>query len=300
MRTALSYLLWPFVIAAGIYGTYLGLEAGYPLPVLFFAVGAGLLACVLIGEQLIPGRPEWSALGDRQSPNDLAHALVENLLGERLGELVVLTFAASAAGAASAALGGSLWPKDWPPVAQIGLVVFVGDGLDYWNHRLLHTVPVLWRIHALHHGITRLHALKAARLHFTNLLTRFVLVYAPLVVLGAPARVTFWYTSFIGILGVIGHSNTRLRLPSAVHRLVMTPQVHHLHHSVDRALSDSNYASIFPIWDIVFGTFSDPDRHAPGEVGVRDDPIPEGFLAQLLSPFIWERLVRDSARGRMP
>ena len=298
MRTALSYLLWPFVIAAGTYGTWVGLEAGYPLPVVFFSSGAALLACVLIAEQVIPGRPDWNALTDPQSLNDLGHAIVGNLIGERLGELVVLTLAASAAGRVSAALGGSLWPSHWPPLAQIGLAVFVGDGLDYWNHRLLHTVPGLWRIHALHHGITRLHALKAARLHFTNLLTRFVVVYAPLVVLGAPARIVFWYTAFIGILGVIGHSNTQVRLPSVVHRLLMTPQFHSLHHSIDRALSDSNYANILPIWDIVFGSFSDPDRHAAGEIGVRGDPIAEGFLAQLLSPFTWPQLVKESARRR--
>ncbi len=67
---------------------------------------------------------------------------------------------------------------------------------------------------------------------------------------------------------------------------------------IDRALSDGNYANIFPIWDIVFGTFSDPERHPAGEVGVRDDPIPDGFLAQVLSLFTWKRLVEESASGR--
>ena len=291
MRNALTYLLWPFVTGAATYGTYLGLAAGYPVPVVFFAVGAGMLACVLAAEQLIPRRPDWNALADRQSINDLGHALVTNLLGERVGELVFLTLAASAAGGLRALLGGSLWPAHWSPLAQVGLAVFVGDGLDYWAHRLQHTVPGLWRIHALHHGITQLHALKAARLHAINLLARFVLVFAPLVILGAPAWAIFWYSSFIGILGVIGHSNTLVRLPSAAHRLVMTPHFHALHHSIDRGLSDSNYANILPIWDIVFGTFSDPARHPAREVGVRDDPIPEGFVAQLLSPFTWQRLV---------
>jgi ornithine lipid hydroxylase len=245
---------------------------------------------------VIPARAEWSALTDRQSLNDLGHAIVANLIGERLGELIILTLAASAAGGLSTLVGGSVWPSHWPPFAQIGLVVFVGDGLDYWKHRRLHTVPGLWRVHALHHGITQLHALKAAPLHFTDLLMRFLLVYAPLVVLGAPARIIFWYTAFIGILGVIGHSNTRPRVPSVVHRLLMTPQVHSLHHSVDRRLSDSNYANVFPVWDIVFGTYSDPGRHAPGAVGVRDDPLPEGFVAQLLSPFTWPRLVKEAGR----
>src|SRR5205814_1662387 len=99
----------------------------------------------------------------------------------------------------------------------------------------------------------------------TDLLARFVLVYVPLLVLGAPARAIFWYTSFIGILGVIGHCNTRVRLPSAAHSLVMTPQFHALHHSIDRGLSDSNYANILPVWD----TSSAPSATRTGTRRVR-------------------------------
>ncbi len=93
---------------------------------------------------------------------------------------------------------------------------------------------------------------------------------------------------------MIGHSNTGPRVPSVAHRLLMTPQVHSLHHSIDRTLSDSNYANVFPMWDIVFGTYSDPDRCLPDEVGVRDDPIPDGFVAQFLAPFTWRRLVSEA------
>src|SRR6266404_7434260 len=75
MRAALTYLLWPFVIGAGTYGTYLGIAARYPLPEVFLAVGTSMLACVLAAEQLIPRRLDWNALADRQSINDLGHAL---------------------------------------------------------------------------------------------------------------------------------------------------------------------------------------------------------------------------------
>jgi len=98
----LSYVLWPFVITAGTGATYLGLESGYPLPAVFFAAGAGMLARVLVAEQWIPRRPDWNALADRQSINDLGQALVANPLGERVGELVFLTLAASAAGGLTA------------------------------------------------------------------------------------------------------------------------------------------------------------------------------------------------------
>ena len=80
----------------------------------------------------------------------------------------------------------------------------------------------------------------------------------------------------------------------------MTPHVHRLHHSIDRSLSDTNYANIFPFWDHLFGTFSDPTLHVAGEVGVADDPIPSSFLGQFLSPFTWTSLVSGSlARKRI-
>ncbi len=57
MPTLVAYLVWPFVVVAGTYTTYASLAAGYPLPVVFFATGAGMLACVLLAEQVIPARP---------------------------------------------------------------------------------------------------------------------------------------------------------------------------------------------------------------------------------------------------
>jgi ornithine lipid hydroxylase len=291
MRTILSHTLWPGVVVAGTWGTYLGFRTGYPLPIVFLAVNVAMLVFVGVAEQVLPHRRDWNALTDRQSINDLGHALVENQIGDRLGGLVFLTLAAILAGRLTTLLGHSAWPSDWPLVGQICLVVFVGDGLDYWKHRLLHTVPWLWRIHALHHGITQLHIFKASRLHFTDVLARFVVVYSPLAILGAPAELVFWYTSFISIFGVIGHSNVELRVPPVFHRLLMTPQVHRLHHSIERALSDTNYINIFPFWDILFGTFSHPDEHGVEDVGVVGDPIPAGFLGQFLSPFMWGRLV---------
>ena len=293
-KWSLSHLLWPAVVAAGTWGTYLGSRSGYPLPAVIVAVAVAMMAIVTVAEQIVPYRRDWNALTDRQSVNDLAHALVENQIGDRVGGLVFLTAAASLAGPLATLLGRPVWPSESPVIAQIVLVVFIGDGLDYWKHRLLHTIPWLWRIHALHHGIDQLHVFKSSRLHFTDILMRFLVVYAPLAILGAPAGIVFWYTSFIGIFGIIGHSNIDLRLPTVLHRVFMTPQVHRLHHSVERAVSDSNYVNVFPIWDILFATFSHPDRHRLDQVGVVGDPIPSGFVGQFLAPFMWSRLEKGT------
>jgi sterol desaturase/sphingolipid hydroxylase (fatty acid hydroxylase superfamily) len=120
-------------------------------------------------------------------------------------------------------------------------------------------------------------------------------VYAPLVAVGAPPDVLVWHAALIGTLGMIGHSNVRLHLPSSLHRLLMTPQVHRLHHSSERALADSNFANILPLWDVVFGTFSHPDEHELREVGVVGDDVPASFVRQLMAPFAWPD-VRPGAR----
>ncbi len=284
-RTAIAIGLWPFVVVAGIAVVALGMRRGYEPAAVLFAVNLATLTVVLTAEQALPHRREWSALTDRQTLNDMGHGILQNQLGERLGELVLLTLGAGAATRLAAVTHHAAWPVGWPMSAQVLLGVVVADGLDYWKHRALHTAWG-WRLHGLHHGITRLHALRSARSHFGEVVMRFLMVYVPLVAVGAPPEVLVWHAALIGMLGVIGHSNVRLRLPSALHRLLMTPHVHRLHHSNERAVADSNFANVLPLWDVVFDTFSHPDAHELRGVGVVGDDVPAGFVRQVLAPFM--------------
>jgi sterol desaturase/sphingolipid hydroxylase (fatty acid hydroxylase superfamily) len=284
VRTAVGYALWPLLVAAAVGCTALGIGRGHDPGVVFLVVSVATLALTLAAEQAVPLRPEWNALTDRQSLNDLGHGIVQSTLGDRLGGLVLVTLG-TAAGARLAAVGASsVWPTAWPLALQVLLGVALADGLDYWKHRALHT-DFGWRLHALHHGITRLHALKSARSHVGEVVLRFLCVYTPLLSLGAPADVVFWHAVLIGTLGVIGHSNVHVRLPAFVHAMLMTPQVHRLHHSSQRVVADTNFANIFPAWDVVFGTFSHPRDRVLRGVGVVGDPMPAGFVRQLLFPF---------------
>jgi ornithine lipid hydroxylase len=280
LRAGVTHGLWPFLVVAGIAGVELGLRHDIEPGVVLLVVNAVVLAVVLAAEQLAPHRRAWSPLTDPQSVNDLGHGILQSQLGERLGDLALVAATTAAVGLRR---DGSLWPVEWPMALQVALGIVVADGLDYWKHRWLHT-EAGWRLHALHHGITRLHALRAARSHFGEVTLRFAVVYAPLVVIGAPGEVLVWHAALIGTLGVIGHSNLRLRLPALAHRLLMTPHVHRLHHAEKRALSDSNYANILPLWDVVFGTFSDPEAHRLRGVGATDDAVPASFVRQLVLP----------------
>ena len=284
VRIAITRSLWAFVVAAGVAFVALGTRNHRDPSAVLLALNVCTLGAVLVAEEIAPHRREWSALTDRQSLNDLGHGLLQNQLGERLGDLLLPTLAAAAASSLTALVHRSVWPTGWPLAAQVLLGVVVADGLDYWKHRALHTT-LGWRLHALHHGITRLHALRSARSHFVEVVLRFLFVYVPLVAVGAPREVLFWHAALIGMLGVVGHSNVRLRLPAALHWILMTPHVHRLHHSNERALADSNFANVLPLWDVLFGTFSDPDAHVLRGVGVIDDELPTGFVGQVLAPF---------------
>ena len=285
LQAAVTHALWPIVVVASVVAIDLGLRQGIEPGIVLLVVNAIVLAVVLAAEQLVPHRRAWSALTDPQSVNDLGHGILQSQLGERLGAVALVAATAAAIGLRHA---GPLWPVAWPMAWQVALGIVVADGLDYWKHRWLHT-DAGWRLHALHHGIARLHALRAARSHFGEVTLRFAVVYAPLVAIGAPGAVLVWHAALIGTLGVIGHSNVRLRLPAIAHRFLMTPHVHRLHHAEERALSDSNYANILPLWDVVFGTFSDPAAHRLRGVGATDDAVPASFLAQLALPLTSRR-----------
>lgn len=293
-KTVIANGFWPIVVTAAIVLTALGVARGHAPGTVLFVTTLATLAVTMAAEQLVPHRAEWNPLTDRQSLNDVGHGVLQSQVGDRLGEILLLTLGTAGAAGVARLLSHPAWPTAWPLGAQVLLGVVAADGLDYWKHRALHT-EAGWRLHALHHGITRLHALKSARSHVCEVVLRFLMVYVPLLALGAPREVVFWHAALIGTLGVVGHSNVCLHLPSVVHRLLMTPHVHRLHHAEERSVADSNFANVLPVWDMVFGTYADPGDHVVGGVGVVGDAVPRGFAGQVLYPF---RRTVDTAQPR--
>jgi sterol desaturase/sphingolipid hydroxylase (fatty acid hydroxylase superfamily) len=81
-----------------------------------------------------------------------------------------------------------------------------------------------------------------------------------------------------------------VRIPAFLHRVVMTPQVHRIHHARAPELAFSNYAGVFPIWDVLFGTFQDPTRVEPDAFGIENDSMPASLWGQIAAPFEAGRL----------
>jgi sterol desaturase/sphingolipid hydroxylase (fatty acid hydroxylase superfamily) len=170
-------------------------------------------------------------------------------------------------------------------VALFGIVL-VADTVQYWTHRAYHEVPLLWRLHAVHHSAKSMDWLAGSRQHIVELLITRTLVLAPIYVLGFSKEVIDAYIVIVGFQAVFNHANVSVRL-GPLRYVIVTPNFHHWHHSQDDAAIDRNYAAHFAFLDHLFGTAVQSDRKWPEHYGVKGDYVPDGFFKQLAFPFTW-------------
>jgi sterol desaturase/sphingolipid hydroxylase (fatty acid hydroxylase superfamily) len=170
-----------------------------------------------------------------------------------------------------------------PAALQLAEAVMIVELVGYWSHRLMHTVPALWRLHRVHHSSERMDWLAAAHLHpFDGSIGRLFAVI-PLAYLGFTGATFGSAILLLQAHAIFQHSNVRVRF-GPLRRVVSSPQYHHWHHTNDVHARDRNFSGLFPWIDALFGTQHLPDHEWPRTYGV-DDPMPTGYLRQLASPF---------------
>jgi sterol desaturase/sphingolipid hydroxylase (fatty acid hydroxylase superfamily) len=167
------------------------------------------------------------------------------------------------------------------------LIILVADLVQYWTHRAYHEVPLLWRLHAVHHSVKSMDWMAGSRQHILELLITRTLVLAPIYVLGFSKEVIDAYIVVVGFQAVFNHANVSVRL-GPLRYLVVTPNFHHWHHSQDDEAIDKNYAAHFAFLDYLFGTAVKSDREWPARYGVVGDYVPNGFWKQFKFPFVWK------------
>ena len=167
------------------------------------------------------------------------------------------------------------------------LIVLVADLVQYWTHRAYHEVPLLWRLHAVHHSVKSMDWLAGSRQHILELIITRTLVLAPFYVLGFSKEVIDAYIIIVGFQAVFNHANVSVRL-GPLRYVIVTPNFHHWHHSQDDEAIDKNYAAHFAFIDHAFGTAVKSDREWPEHYGVVGDYVPNGFFKQLAFPFVWK------------
>lgn len=179
--------------------------------------------------------------------------------------------------------GYSLWPRDWPMAAQVVLGLIAAEFGLYWAHRLAHEWYPLWRFHAIHHSVTKLWVINTGRFHFVDSLFSIVLGVSILLALGAPLEVITWLSAVTAYIGLLTHCNVEMRFGS-VSWVFNTPGLHRWHHSRDLSEGNKNYGENLVLWDQIFGTYINPDRRPPANIGIEED-MPVRFIDQVIWPF---------------
>lgn len=278
----ISYLIYPIIVAlaVGLYALASGADGNLPLSALgAVSFGAILIACF---EYFLPHQLKWRPQRRDVKDDILYTALIQIAIPRLLGILVALLLAGQIG--ENAPIAG-VWPRDWTISAQVLLLIISADFMRYWLHRLAHTTPLLWRLHAVHHSPDRLYWLNTSRFHPFEKVFQFALDSLPFLLMGVDPRVLgFWFVLY-SVNGFFQHSNIRLRF-GLLSRIFSTAEMHRWHHSKLPSESNSNYANVFILWDQIFGTYFRPKERDVGPLGLLNPSYPMDFMPQMKAPFI--------------
>lgn len=175
------------------------------------------------------------------------------------------------------------------PAAVVFAVALVARTLAaYWLHRAFHQVPLLWRVHRVHHTDRQIDVSLGLRHHPLELIPAVILYAGVAVILGLPAWAVLLTELAMIAAGYWEHLALRLpdRARAWLEPWIVLPETHRLHHSADQSQTDSNYSSLTIIWDRLFGTFRPSSEHVERiGLGDEDDRIADSLWHQLAMPF---------------
>ena len=173
------------------------------------------------------------------------------------------------------------------------LSVIAMDFVIYLQHVLVHAVPLLWRLHRVHHADLDYDVTTGARFHPIEIILSMLIKFATIIVLGPPIVAVVIFEVLLNAMAMFNHGN--IRLPLAIDRVlrlvVVTPDMHRVHHSTEDNEANSNYGFNLSIWDRIFGTYINQPRagHEHMEIGIHyyRDPRQVAWLPGMLTlPFI--------------
>ncbi len=265
-----------------------------PEPVVRFAVFAGVLLVMGVLEVLIPKRALLHAKGRRWLTNlavvGTGIAVVRGLV--LLAGAVAVPLVALAAAEVAGAQGWGLLNKlGWPSWVEIVLAVVILDFAIWVQHVLSHKIPVLWRLHRVHHADVDIDVTTALRFHPIEIGLSMLYKVGWVLVLGPSALAVLIFEILLNSCAMFSHSNIDLppRLDRVLRSVLVTPDMHRVHHSTLRAEHNSNFGFNLSIWDRLFSTYTAQPRdgHQGMTIGLPEyqTEAPTRLLWSLKNPF---------------
>jgi sterol desaturase/sphingolipid hydroxylase (fatty acid hydroxylase superfamily) len=243
-------------------------------PAIRLGVFAGVFALLAGLEAWLPRRGRAFARR-RRWPANLGMVVVNTLV-------LRLAFPAAAVGVAIAMEGRGVGLVPWLGLAGVPALLLAVVLLDlgiYLQHVMFHAVPALWRLHRMHHADLDFDVTTGLRFHPVEILLSMVVKLAVVVALGAPAAAVLLFEVLLNATSMFNHAN--LRLPAWLDRplrhLLVTPDMHRVHHSAVPRETNSNFGFSLALWDRLFGTYrAQPEAgHESMTIGIPQfrDPV---------------------------
>jgi sterol desaturase/sphingolipid hydroxylase (fatty acid hydroxylase superfamily) len=254
-------------------------------PVLRLGAFAGVFALMALWEVL--ARRRARAVGRRVHwPSNLGVVVIDTVV-------LRLLFPTAAVGVAllgEAHGWGLLNPLGLPAVLKAAIAVLVLDLVIYFQHVLFHAVPVLWRLHRMHHADLDFDVTTGVRFHPVEIVLSMIIKMGTVAALGAPAVGVVLFEVLLNASSLFSHGNVRLpaQVDGMLRRVVVTPEMHRVHHSVIPRETDSNFGFNLSCWDRLFGTYrAQPSAgHESMTIGIAEfrDPAELRLDRMLLQP----------------
>lgn len=254
-------------------------------PVIRLAAYLGILGLLVAAELLAPRRP----LGQgrlRRWPANLGIAALNTVMLRLV--------------APGAAVGVALWAAEagiglfnlaaMPHWLAVVACVLALDLLIYGQHVAFHRIAPLWRLHRMHHADLDIDVTTGARFHPVEILLSLGIKLFAVLVLGAPPLSVLLFELLLNATSMFNHANLALpgRLDRTLRLVLVTPDMHRVHHSWHRDETDSNFGFSLPWWDRLFGTYRDQPRdgHDAMTIGLAGfrDPAELRLDRMLLQP----------------
>ncbi|WP_166420373.1 sterol desaturase family protein [Pseudoalteromonas sp. Z1A8] len=157
-----------------------------------------------------------------------------------------------------------------PSVITIVLSMLLLDILIYWQHRLFHNVPILWRLHRVHHADAHVDTSTGLRFHPIEIILSILIKLIAVTALGVPAIAVLIFEIALNGLALFNHAN--IRLPNAIEKplrlILMTQILHRIHHSQVVSETNSNYGFSVIWWDKLFGSYKDKAKKTDADINI--------------------------------
>lgn len=252
-------------------------------PQLRLAIFLGVFALLLIAQKLRPRREinrDWQRL-----VTNIAMVIVGTVLLRVAFPLLAFELALRIEGDDRGLHALLPW---WAAVVA-GVIIL--DCAIYWQHRLIHMIPLFWRLHRVHHADTQFDVTTAVRFHPVEIALSMAIKLAIIALLGIPALAVLIFEILLSAGALFTHAN--LQLPERFERrlrwLFVTPEMHRIHHSIHPDETNSNFGFHLSLWDRLFRSYrSDPrDGQTTMQIGLKEfrEPREQTLWAMLINPF---------------